>query len=205
MKALLLTALPLFLGLSTLSGQVTLRNSLTGKTRTLKAEGQIGLGLPFQGPELDCGYRLLNGKLLDTQKKLIRVLPADEVKTLDFNNGLAKKEEIRYGNIRGLPPISLPVADIGHLTYRRKGAEDWNNLGVVVTTLSALSALVIAPLASINYSKGEFNSDQYFRWAGYSLGLTGVGVALLIGSKKRHFDLQRPGQAAGKKLWVIEK
>ena len=30
------------------------------------------------------------------------------------------------------------------------------------------------------------------------------GVGMLIGSKKRHFELQRPGQPASKKLWVIE-
>ena len=64
---------------------------------------------------------------------------------------------------------------------------------------------MVAPLLSIDYGKGAFNSSQYFRLAGYSLGTAGVGVALLIGSKKRRFDIQRPGQAASKKLWIIEK
>ncbi|MCO6478775.1 MAG: hypothetical protein J5I94_19225 [Phaeodactylibacter sp.] len=205
MKALLLTTAAIFLGLSTLPGQVTLRNSLTGKEKALKAEGHIGLGLPIEGPELAFGYRLLKGQLKDTNRGLIRVLPVDEEKTLRFSNGLSRKEDIEYTDIRNVPPISLPITDISHITYRKKGAKDWSNMGALITTLGALSALVVAPLASIDYSEGKMNSDLYFRWAGYSLGLTGVGVAMIIGGKKRHFDIQRPGQAAGKGLWVIEK
>ncbi|MCB0558230.1 MAG: hypothetical protein H6573_05795 [Lewinellaceae bacterium] len=205
MKAHLLTTLALLLGISTLSGQVVLRNSLTNKTRTLKAEGQIGLGIPVEGPELTCGYRLLKGKLQDTQKGVIRVLPEGEVKTMMFNNGLAKKEEIQYENIKALRPISYAIPDIDYLTYRNKGAKGWANMGGILTTLGALSALVVAPLVSIDYGKSTFNSSQYFRLAGYSLGVTGVGAALLIGSKKRRFDIQRPGQAASRKLWVIEE
>ncbi len=205
MKALLLTTVTLLFGLSTLYGQVTLRNSLTGKVKTLKAEGHIGLGLSIEGPDLVFGYRLLKGRLKDTNRGLIRVLPVDEEKTLRFSNGLSKKEEIEYTSIRNVPPISLPIADINHIRYRNKGAKDWSNMGGLITTLGALSALVIAPLASIDYSEGKINSDLYFRWAGYSLGLTGAGVAMIIGGKKRHFDIQRPGQAAEKGLWVIEK
>lgn len=205
MKALLLSTVTILLVLSTLSGQVTLRNSLSGKTKTLKAEGQVGLGLPFEGPELDCGYRMLDGKLLDINKGLIRVLPEEEVKTLTFRNGLAKKERVRYEDIKALPPLSLSIADIDYLTYRKKGAEGRSNWGSFVTSLGVLGALVAAPLVSIDYGNGTFNSDRYFRWAGYSLGLAGVGGALVLSSKKRHFSIQRPGQAATSKLWVIEK
>ncbi|MCB0579739.1 MAG: hypothetical protein KDD10_10580 [Phaeodactylibacter sp.] len=205
MKALLLTTLPLLLCLSTLTGQVTLRNSLASKTKTLRAGGEIGLGMPVEGPGLGCGYRKLSGKLFNTQKGTIRVLPEEETKTLTFDNGLAKQEETHYENLKAVQPASYFIADIDHITYRNKGAKGWNNLGGILATLGALSALVAAPLASINYGKGEFNSDRYFRVAGYSLGAAGAGVALLIGSKKRHFDIQRPGQAASRKLWVIEQ
>ena len=111
---------------------------------------------------------------------------------MTFNNGLAKKEEVSYPNIKALQYISYAIPDIDRLTYRNKGRkagriwEDPHHLG-------ALSTLVVAPLLSIDYSKGTFNSSQYFRLAGYSLGVTGVGAALLIGSKKRRFDIQRPG------------
>lgn len=205
MKALLLSTVTILLGLSTLFGQVTLRNSLSGKTKILKAEGQASLGLPFGGPELDCGYRMLDGKLLDINKGLIRILPKEEVKTLTFSNGLAKKETVRYEDIKALPPISLSIADIDHLSYRKKGAEGRANWGAFVTSLGVLGALVAAPLVSIGYGNGTFNSDRYFRWAGYSLGLSGVGGAMVISSKKRHFSIQRPGQPAASNLWVIEK
>lgn len=205
MKALLLTTITIFFGLPVLSGQVSLRNSLSGKTITLKAEGQVGVGIPIAGPDLDCGYRLLNGRLRDTNRGLIRVLPEEEEKTLTFSNGLSRKEDILYKNIKNVPPISLPLADIGHLTYRRKGAEGRNNWGVLLASLGAFSALVAAPLASINYSEGGFNSGRYFRWAGYSLGAAGAGAALALSGKKRHFKIQGPGQAAGSELWVIEK
>ncbi|MCB0588858.1 MAG: hypothetical protein KDD06_26450 [Phaeodactylibacter sp.] len=205
MRAIILSTLAFFIGLTTLSGQITLRNSLSNKTRTLKAEGEIGLGIPIEGQSLDCGFRMLNGTLHDTKKGVVRVLLKGEKKTMAFDNGLAKKEEIFYGNIKGLGPVAYSIADISHLTYRNKGAEGWTNMGGIITTLGALNALVVAPLVSINYGSGEFNSEQYLRWAGYSLGATGVGVTLLLSSKKRHFEIQRPGQAASRKLWIIEQ
>lgn len=205
MRALLLTTITVLLGISFLSGQVTLRNSLSGKAKTLKAGGQVGLGLPFEGPDLDCGYRMLNGTLENTTRGVVRLMPVDEVKTLDFNTGLAKREELRYEGIKALRPMSFSIADIDHLTYRKKGTEGRSDWGALITTVGALGALVAAPLVSIGYGGGEFNSDRYFRWAGYSLGAAGLGVALIVSGKKRHFDIQRPGQAASKKLWVIEE
>ena len=204
MARLLWISLALLCCTSILQGQVVLRNSLSGNTKTLKQGGYATLSIPVSGPDISCGYRKLQGKLLDGGKGLLRLEPQEEIRTVTFSSGLQKEDKSSYEGISNLPAMSVAKVDIDYISYRSKNAEAYHNSGLVITTLGALTALVVAPLVSLNYSEGAFNSDRYFRWAGISLGATGVGVAMTLGTKKRGFQLQRPGMEAGRKVWVFQ-
>ena len=183
---------------------LVLENAVTGRTVTLSEGGDVELYLDHSSSDItDCSSRYLKGTLAAHQKGLIRILPEAERKRYAFKNGLQKEDKVFYGNLSEDQQMNVTVADVNALTYRRAGAEQTNNLGALITTLSALSALVAAPLVSIKYREGGFNGDRYLRVAGYSLAATGVGVALMIGSKKRHYSIRQDGQAPDRKQWNI--
>lgn len=195
----------LICGAPLLQGQVVIRNSLTGATKTLKQGGYVTLSIPVSGPEVDCGYRKVKGKLLEGSKGLLQMEPKEEIKTITFSSGLRKEDKAIYEGINNLPPMSVAMTEIEYLSYRSNNGENYHNIGLTITTLGVLAALVAAPLASLNYSDGTFNSGRYFRWAGISLGATGLGVAMTLGTKKRGFQLQRSGMETGRKIWVFQE
>ena len=59
MARLLWISLALMWCTSILQGQVVLRNSLSGNTKTLKQGGYATLSIPVSGPDISCGYRKL--------------------------------------------------------------------------------------------------------------------------------------------------
>ncbi len=74
------------------------------------------------------------------------------------------KEEITY----------LPIDKIKYIEYYQNGGDIFNAIGGI----SLLSAIIIAPLVSINYSKGTFNSDRYFSIVKPSLIGLAIGLPL---------------------------
>jgi len=183
---------------------LVLENSNTGRTVTLPAGGKVELYLDLDtSSTADCCSHYLKGILEEPEEGFIRIVPQEERKRYVFKNGLQKEDEVFYGNLSEGQQMNVKVADVNALTYRKAGAEDTNNLGMFITTISAFSALIAAPLVSIKYQEGGFNGDRYLRVAGYSLAATGIGVALMIGSKKRHYSVGQGGQAPDKKQWNI--
>ncbi len=200
---LLLLGFFLCFGLFAVRGQAVLQNTATGKAKILKKGGDISLRMNLPGMGLSSGYRQLTGRLDTTSNKLLKLIPVKEEKRMEFPNGLVKMDEANYTQLKGIQPLAVPVAGIQQLAYRSQSTRKINEWATVLTFLGALNALVVAPLASIDYGEGAFNSDNYFRWAGYSLGATGLGVAVMLGTKKRKFDIRQPEQAATGGLWEI--
>jgi len=200
----LMPVLLMMSGQGVIAQGLVLENAVTGRTVTLSEGGDVELYLDHSASDItDCSSRYLKGTLVAPQKGLIRILPEAERKRYVFKNGLQKEDEVFYGNLSEGQQMNVKVADVNALTYRKAGAEDTNNLGMFITTISAFSALIAAPLVSIKYQEGGFNGDRYLRVAGYSLAATGIGVALMIGSKKRHYSVGQGGQAPDKKQWNI--
>jgi len=169
----------------------------------LEAGGEIHLTLRLNRQGVDFGQRVIHGKLDTVEGRLIKVLPKEEVQTMILDNGLKKVTTTEYENLKGLKPLSVEVAGLEEVAYRGKNGLKWDGLGGLLTTLGGLSALVAAPLASINYSNGDFNQDLYYQWAGYSLAATGAGVAILLVNKKKKYTIQQNGQKADKKRWKV--
>lgn len=75
-----------------------------------------------------------------------------------------------------------------------------------ITGMSMFVALVVAPLASINYRTGEFNQNRYYWIAGSSLGLFTVTLPISIISQNRHrsFSIAGSGSAAEGGYWLLD-
>ncbi len=182
-----------------------LENTETGRIKLLDTGLLVTVYLqPPTSDMMDCNSRQLEGVLQPSRNGMIRVLPEYERKKYTLNNGLGKVDEVYYENLKGRMPMSLDPANVLGMDVRKPGAETAEAFGGILTTLGALGALVVAPLVSIDYANGTFNGDNYFRWAAYSLGMSGVGVGILLGSKKRNYDIARPGDSKDRKRWAIK-
>jgi hypothetical protein len=193
-----------FLLLSSISyAQLMIENTASGKVKTLKEGGFVTLTSEVTGSGISEGIKTLEGQLAAPVDPLIKILPEMEVRELYFDNGLFKETTTDYSELNGRKPMSVEVAGLTQVAYRGPGSEKWVGIGSLLTMFGGLGALVVAPLVSIDYRNGDFNKDRYYEWAGVSLAATGVGVAMLLTSSKKKYDLQQKDQAADKKRWKI--
>ncbi|MEQ1733184.1 MAG: hypothetical protein ABL940_05895, partial [Bacteroidia bacterium] len=63
-----------------------------------------------------------------------------------------------------------------------------NNISNFLGWLSFSSALIIAPLVSINYRHLDFNKQRYFKVAGTSLGFTAIALTINICTHGKSYD-----------------
>lgn len=184
---------------------LVLENTATGKTKALKEGGKITLhlDLPASG-QAEYSNRQLAGSLELPQYGMLRLMPEWETQEYQFDNGLKKKNETNYQALAGRKPMSIATKDVRSIQYRTKSAQERTEIGGIAVLVGALSTLVVAPLVSIDYSEGTFNGDTYFRWAGYSLGVTGLGVGLMLSGKQRDYPILQPGQTKDKQRWAFK-
>lgn len=90
--------------------------------------------------------------------------------------------------------IKLPISAIEKITVARDAIQFTTT---VVGYLALTSALIVAPLASIDK---KFNFDRYKKVAGYSLitAVTALTINLTFGHKKYHLK-----KCKNKKIWTL--
>lgn len=82
------------------------------------------------------------------------------------------------------------------------GMEDFAGAAL---TISSISALLISPLISIRYKEGGFNSNLYFKAAGFSLLGAAITIPLFIYSRERHYLIQPKGTISSCEYWYLEE
>ncbi len=114
------------------------------------------------------------------KRKLVELLK----KTSNHNSlldsiRLSKSETIR----------AIDIQSINTISYSK--SKKIANVGVVITTMSGFAALVVAPLASINYKTGNFNQQTYYSFlAGCGIGFA-VGIPLsTIFTKHKNYNIK---------------
>lgn len=183
--------------------QLTLKNVTTGKEKTLKEGGDMRLLVNMDRPGYTYGKRILDGQLVSGTDKRVKIIPAIEEQHITLDNGLRKVNITEYDELKGLQPLSIEVPQIEAIAYRSHFAKKLEKTGSFLTLIGGISALVVAPLVSIDYKNGDFDKDRYFLWAGSSLAATGLGVGILIGSGKKKYQIKAPGQTTTNKQWTI--
>lgn len=103
-----------------------------------------------------------------------------------------------------IPQKEIPVDSIQSLNYLSPSSGQLNSFSIVLISLSSIELLVAAPLASIQYGKGGFNSKRYFRMAGIGLVGLGIGIPLAACNLGKHYLLTQGGKYSGKKYWNLE-
>jgi len=61
--------------------------------------------------------------------------------------------------------------------------------------------LIVAPLVSINYKSGGFNSTTYFTCAGIGLGILTIGIPLSVLNKEKEYFINQPDEGKKQIIW----
>jgi hypothetical protein len=205
MKCLYLCLLLCTIGSLAIAQELQLENTVNNRIITLKPGSTVNLHLDMPGTQMSrTNTRVLTGELMVPGRGLLLALPSEDRKQYVFENGLRREDITSYDEVLNRNPFRLPPGGIRQISYRTPAGDRLNKAGKILMVAGAAGALLVAPLASINYGEGSFNSDQYFRIAGYSLATAGVGFVVKLGTRKRDFAILQPGESPDKKRWTLK-
>lgn len=88
--------------------------------------------------------------------------------------------------------------------YQSPRKETFATIGMVVTLASAVSAFLVAPLASINYGGGNFNGDRFATIAGLSSIGVAVGLPILYFSRFKTYKISNDPSVKKRDMWFIQ-
>jgi hypothetical protein len=99
----------------------------------------------------------------------------------------------------------LSLRSISTIKYSSPARTTWFGIGGGLTFFASLTTLIVAPLVSIKYSQGGFNSKRYFTWAGVGLCGLGVSIPLMILTKPKTYFITMKNKNVNEKYWYMEK
>ncbi len=140
-----------------------------------------------------------------TDSSFLFNLVVEEI-NLRFKDGSSSRTDI--DNTSADEPIYRDVnfKNIDFIQYASPFRQTLNSFASATTILSFVTAFLIAPLVSIKYRDGGFNTNRYFRWAGVGLAGLTVGIPLTILAPARTYKLRNPsGQGSLQDYWLIRK
>lgn len=178
--------------------------SESGKTKEINLSklGNIKVTIPFNSSSIECGSTTYTGKPLSIESGILKMKLKREV-FWGRDKGVKIKNEKKADRTKE-PEISLNLADAGKLAVNRKTSSNIAGIGRLLVTLGSLTALVTAPLVSIQYAEGGFNSQRYFNVAGVGLGAVVVGIPVILLSRPKTY-VMKDFQGNEKELWSIQK
>ena len=99
----------------------------------------------------------------------------------------------------------VPISRIEFVEYTSKFRGTMGKVGGVMGGISMITMLLVAPLVSIDYKDGGFNSDRYFIWAGAGLGGLVLSIPLLALSSSKTYGIVPKGTTSNSCSWYFEK
>jgi hypothetical protein len=111
-------------------------------------------------------------------------------KTYYLNNTYYQK------NAKTEREVSFNINDVYKI---EKGRGNVNFACFSIGVLSAITAVIVSPLISINYKDGSFDTDKYAKITGISIPASGVFWAISLNTNQRKFKTK-----GGKKVWTLE-
>jgi|GEM_PF-6343754 len=131
------------------------------------------------------------------------VLCIEEEEMELLRNGTNVESIHRFWCVEDAPCRTFSTNEL-ELHVSTPGARSLNRVGTNLIAFGALTALVIAPLASINFRNGLFNEDRYFNLAAAGLAGVAVGISLVVFSGGKIYLLQSPDGAPDRDRWIVE-
>lgn len=139
-----------------------------------------------------------------TDSTLLLNIESEDIRIM-YKNGMESSISNQY-DMMSAPKVQkeIKLSNIDYVDYHP--GPDLSALAPVTFSVSAITALLVAPLISINYKTGDFNKNRYYTTAG--IGLIGIGASIPLAvlfnrEKPSHFI--RPGEEPGKRKFYLEK
>lgn len=105
---------------------------------------------------------------------------------------------------RGYRRTIVKISEIESLSYQSYRAQNWEVGGGLFIFFGSLTSLVIAPLISLDYNGGGFNTTRYLKAVGVGIGMISVGIPLFIFNKEKKYHFKQPKESIVEKLWKID-
>ena len=185
------------------------------KTKRIKLNKPIKFEIGLQKTDTLKSWKRIEGKLLNVgidsltvafRKEYYSQLAITPIASTTTNKTVVYNDSI-YVN-----PFSESYAidDIDYIDFIRSN-ETWEGIGIVGVICSALTTFVVAPLVSINYKDGTFNSNTYKNWA--LAGTAGMAISIpivIFSSKSKRYAVNENGAVCAKKgcakgNWTLRK
>jgi hypothetical protein len=188
MKRILIFTLLLTFTMSAFSQVTEFSIHKSGKTKTLSVSDGLYFDIDITGDSLDYGSINISGEIESLTEDAITL----QLMTYEKRGGIGGNTfDIRkyYYDNPG-DPVQIDPKTITSIYYHSSGASAVSSVSAGLSAAGYLTALIIAPLISINYKTGDFNSDRYYKVAGAGLITVGVTLPLALIFSGRTFELK---------------
>ncbi len=147
----------------------------------------------------------LNGNLENMTDTSVSLVVWSESINLVLKNGATKKTETDYYFTENWEYRDININNIEYLTYTSPAKETLATIGTIISGYSVFTTLLVAPLVSIKYREGGFNSERYFIWAGAGLAGLTIGFPLLLLTDGKVYSITKYGNTSNEHYWYLKK
>lgn len=185
------------------------------KTKRIKLNKPIKFEIGLQKTDTLKSWKRIEGKLLNVgidsltvaiQKEHYNQVAITPIVSTTTSKTVVYNDSIYVNPFSG----SYAIDDIDYIDFIRTN-ETWEGIGIAGIICSALTTFVVAPLVSINYKDGTFNSNTYKNWA--LAGTAGMAISIpivIFSSKSKRYAINENGVVCTKKgcakgIWTLRK
>lgn len=170
---------------------------------------EIGYDTLSNNSSIIKGQMQLTGFVTDISDSTLSFQTSSEYLYIARKSGVVTKNNNCYtcGGILEIKDsikiTTLPLQKINYLSTSSPTRNTLKGLGQFISGASAITTLLIAPLASINYRNGNFNQKRYYRIAGGGLAGFTIGVPLSLFNTEKKYHLSYKNGQKSKKHWLL--
>ncbi|MFC2129142.1 hypothetical protein ACFLQX_00005, partial [Bacteroidota bacterium] len=148
----------------------------------------IQFQIDIAGDSLDYGQIEYMGNIEDISEEGVLIYPTNLDKSgygdgysFDFSESFYEES----GDLTVIDPRTITS-----IYYQSNGASAVSTVSGILAAAGYTTAMLIAPLISINYRTGDFNESRYYKVAGYSLITVGLTLPIAILTSGRTFEFK---------------
>ena len=99
---------------------------------------------------------------------------------------------------------TLAKNNIFLIKYKSRTADTFTNIGHFILSLGTITSLIVAPLISINYSNGNFNTKLYYSCALSGLAAATISIPMVVLSRAKNVKFCPRGYSK-EEPWKFDK
>ncbi|MFH0895554.1 MAG: hypothetical protein V2A54_14040 [Bacteroidota bacterium] len=131
-----------------------------------------------------------------------------EFVNIDYENGCYSRTESNYFNNDDSLKNQIMTININKIWQIENSSVCRDNIHITGNTIigvSVLTTLILAPLISINYKNGTFNSDKYFTLAGAGLVGIAIGIPISALTVNKKYYLTEKNKIKKRNYWYFNQ